>query len=313
MSSGEGASEAASRPAARRAWYGLLLALGAAITFSGKAIIIKLGYRYGVDSVTLLMYRMLFALPLFAWMAWRAGRGRPRLSGRDLGLVGALGFVFYASAFLNFLGLNYISANLERLIMYLLPTVVLLVGFVLFGRTVSRLQVLALVLSYSGVLLVFGHELQIQGSHVGLGTLMIFTCVVAYAVYMVGSAELLKRLGPMRVSGWTSTVACLLCIGQFLLMRPLSAAAVPTSVLWLSLANGLVCTAAPGLLLMMAMERLGAGVTAQVGMVGPMSTILMSVLILGEPFTVWVAAGTALVMGGVWMLTRERSAGAANA
>lgn len=297
----------------RHALYGLLLALGAAVTFSGKAIIIKLGYRYGVDSVTLLMYRMLFALPLFAVMAWRAGRGQARLSGRDLVLFGALGFVFYASAFLNFLGLNYISANLERLMMYLLPTVVLLFGFLLFGRTVSRLQMLALVVSYSGVLLVFGHELQVQGTHVGLGAAMIFACVVAYAVYMVGSGELLKRLGPMRVSGWTSSVACLLCIGQFLLMRPLSAAAVPTPVLWLSLVNGLLCTAAPGLLLMMAMARLGAGVTAQIGMVGPMSTILMSVLILGEPFTVWVATGTALVMGGVWMLTRDRSAGAASA
>jgi len=278
-----------------------------AIAFSGKAIIVKLAYRHDVDAVTLIMYRMLFALPLFLLLSWWAGRGKPALTRRDGIVVLGLGFSgYYLASFLDFAGLQYISASLERLILYLNPTLVLFLGVVLFRKRVNKRQLAALGVSYAGVLLVFGHEIQLVGSHVVLGAALVFGSAVSYAIYLAYSGEEVKRLGALRLTGLASTVACVLCIVQFLVLRPLSAAAVAPEVIWLSVLNATLCTFAPVLMVMMAIERVGATMAAQTGMVGPLSTILMGVLILGEPFTAWVAAGTVLVLAGIWLLARAR-------
>jgi drug/metabolite transporter (DMT)-like permease len=287
------------------AWPGLTLALVGAIGFSGKAIIVKLAYRHGVDAVTLIMYRMLFAMPLFVGMAWWAGRGKPALSGKDwIGVVG-LGFTgYYLASFLDFAGLAFISASLERLILYLNPTFVMGMGWLFYKRRVWPLQMLGMAISYGGVILVFGMELTAQGADAALGALLVFGSALSYALYLVYSGELVRRLGSLRLVGLASSVACVLCIGQFLLLRPLSAAAVAPEVIWLSVLNASACTVMPVLMVMMAIERLGASLASQAGMVGPMATIAMGALLLGEPFTVWVALGTALVIAGIYVFAR---------
>jgi len=284
---------------------GLLLATLGAIAFSGKAIIVKLAYRYGVDAVTLIMYRMLFALPIFAVMAWWASRGKPALTRQDgWGVVG-LGFTgYYLASFLDFAGLSYISASLERLILYLNPTLVVLLGLVLYKRHISRRQALGMAISYCGVLLVFGHEIRLEGADAALGALLVLGSAVSYAIYLSFSGELVKRLGSLRLVGLATLVACLFCIAQFLVLRPLSAAWVAPEVIWLSILNATLCTAAPVLMVMMAIERIGASLAAQTGMVGPMSTIAMGALLLGEPFTLWVAGGTVLVLTGILVFSR---------
>ena len=282
------------------------------IAFSGKAIIVKLAYRYGVDAVTLIMLRMLFALPFFAVMAWWASRGKPPLTRGDwLGVLG-LGFTgYYLASFLDFAGLAYISASLERLILYLNPTLVVLLGLVLYKRRITGLQLFGMGISYCGVVLVFGHEIAVQGmdarGSAAWGALLVFLSAISYAIYLVYSGELVKRLGALRLVGLATTVACLLCIAQFVVLRPFSAALVAPEVVWLSLLNATACTAAPVLMVMMAIERIGASAAAQTGMVGPMSTILMGVLILGEPFTAWVAAGTVLVIAGIFVFTYRKN------
>ena len=287
-------------------WPGLLLAGAGSIAFSGKAIIVKLAYRYGVDAVTLIMYRMLFALPLFALLAWWAGRGKPALTRRDWIAIGGLGFSgYYLASFLDFAGLAYISAGLERLILYLNPTIVLLLSMLLFGRRAGARQWLAMAVSYAGVVLAFGHEVSLAGADAAFGSLLVFASAVSYAIYLVGSGEEVRRLGALRLTGLATSVACLLCIAQFLLLRPLAAAAVAPEVIWLSVLNAVACTFAPVLMVMLAIERIGASATAQVGMIGPLSTIAMGVLILGEPFTAWLALGTAFVLAGIWLLARS--------
>jgi drug/metabolite transporter (DMT)-like permease len=284
---------------------GLLLATFGAIAFSGKAIIVKLAYRYGVDAVTLIMYRMLFALPIFTVMAWWASRGKEALARKDwLGVLG-LGFCgYYLASFLDFAGLQYISASLERLILYLNPTLVLVLGVVLYQRKISVVQGVAMGVSYAGVLLVFGHEVKLEGKTTLLGAALVFASAISYAVYLVYSGELVKKLGSLRLVGLATTVACLFCILQFVLLRPLSAAAVAPEVIWLSVLNATLCTAVPVLMVMMAIERIGAGLAAQTGMVGPMSTIAMGVVFLGEPLNMWIIAGTALVLAGVFLVSR---------
>ena len=284
---------------------GLTLALLGAIAFSGKAIIVKLAYRYGVDAVTLLMYRMLFALPVFLLMAWWAGRGQPPLTRKDwLGVLG-LGFSgYYLASYLDFAGLAYITAALERLILYLNPTLVVIFGWVVYQRGITWGQCAGMLLSYCGVLLVFGHEVGVQGTDVVLGSLLVLGSAISYAIYMVYSGEMVKRLGSLRLVGLASSVACCFCIAQFLLTHPLSAMQVAPQVLWLSLLNSTACTVAPVLMVMMAIERIGAGMTAQTGMIGPLSTILMGVWLLDEQLNAWMVAGTSLVMVGIFVFTR---------
>ena len=216
----------------------MALALVGAIAFSGKAIIIKLAYRHGVDAVTLIMYRMLFALPMFLLLAWWAGRGKPTLVQRDWIAVCGLGFTgYYLASFLDFAGLVYVTASLERLILYLNPTLVLGMGVVLAKRKVTKRQLIALGVSYCGVLLVFGHEVTLVGPHVALGAALVFGSAVSYAVYLFYSGEEVKRLGALRLTGLATTVACVLCILQFALLRPMSAAVVAPEVIWLSVLN----------------------------------------------------------------------------
>lgn len=287
---------------------GLLLAVAGSIAFSGKAIIVKLAYRHGVDAITLLMYRMLFALPIFAVMAWWAGRGKAPLTLRDWLGVLWLGFTgYYLASYLDFVGLHYVTAAFERLILYLNPTLVLLLGWLLYGQRISHRQMVAMAVSYSGVLLVFGHEASLQGANVVLGAVLVFLSAISYATYMAYSGALVRRLGALRLAGLATSVASLLCIAQFALMRPLADAGVAPEVLWLSVLNATLCTALPVLLVMMAIERIGAGLTAQTGMIGPMSTILMGVVILDEPLNAWIVAGTALVLGGVFLVTRRKA------
>jgi drug/metabolite transporter (DMT)-like permease len=283
-----------------------MMAVFGAIAFSGKAIIVKLAYRHGVDAVTLIMLRMLFALPIFVVMAWWAGRGKPPLTGRDwLGIVGLGVSGYYVSSFLDFLGLQYITASLERLILYLNPTLVVLLSWLLYRRTIRPVQLGAMGISYAGVLLVFGHEVQLAGANVTLGAMLVFVSALTYAGYLVYSGQLVQRLGSLRLVGLATTVACVCCIVQFAALRPVSMAfTLAPAVIWLSVLNATLCTAVPVLLVMMAIERIGPSVAAQTGMIGPMSTILMGVVILGEPFTAWTAAGTVLVIAGIFVFTR---------
>jgi drug/metabolite transporter (DMT)-like permease len=284
---------------------GLVFAVIGAIAFSGKAIIVKLAYRYGVDAVTLIMYRMLFALPLFVAMAWWSSRHQPALTGHDrLGVLGLGVSGYYLASYLDFSGLQFITASLERLIIYLMPTLVLLLGRLLFGRRVLRKQILGMAIGYTGMLLVFGHEVSLEGAEVAWGSLLVFASAVSYALYLTYSGELVRRLGALRLVGLATSVACVLCIVQFLLLRPMAAAVVAPQVIWLSLLNATLCTVVPVLLVMMAIERIGAGATAQAGMVGPISTILMGAWLLGEPLTSWVVAGTALVIAGIFVFSR---------
>ena len=284
---------------------GLLLAAAGSIAFSGKAIIVKLAYRHGVDAITLVMFRMLFAVPFFIAMAWWAGRHQAPLTRNDWWGVWGLGFSgYYLSSYLDFLGLQYISASFERLILYLNPTLVLLLGWVLYKRKITFRQGVAMAVSYSGVLLVFGHEVSLVGDNIALGALLVFGSAVTYAIYLTYSGQLVQRLGSLRLAGLATTVACFFCILQFVLLKPLSALNVVPDVMWLSLLNAIVCTVLPVLMVMMAIERIGPGLTSQIGMIGPLSTLSMGAFFLNETFNLWILMGTVLVLGGVFWATK---------
>lgn len=290
---------------------GVLLAAFGAIAFSGKAIIVKLGYRYGADAVTLLALRMLVALPFFGLMAlWtRRDVGRLRLDAGDRWRVIGLGFSgYYLASFLDFAGLEYITATLERLILYLTPTLVLLIGILVFKRRASRRQIIALLISYVGVAVAFSHDLHIGGSDTALGSLMVVLSALSYSIYLVGSGQLVARVGAMRLTAYASSVACLFCIAQFLLTHSFGVLMhMAPDLYWLSVLNGTACTVLPVLAVMLAIARIGCALASQIGMIGPVSTIVMSTLLLGESMGLWQIIGTVLVMSGVFMVTLPKN------
>jgi drug/metabolite transporter (DMT)-like permease len=292
---------------------GVVLAAVGAIAFSGKAIIVKLAFRYGADPVTLIALRMLFAFPLFAASAlWVERRGvRAPLSLLDAGKIVALGFLgYYLASFLDFLGLAYITATLERLILYLNPSLVLLLGALFLARPASRRQLAALGVSYCGVVIALAHDFQIGGSDILLGSLLVFASALAYALYLVGSGELVERIGSIRLTSYASCIACVLCVTQFVVTRPLAALLIlPAPVYWLSCLNGIACTVLPVFAVMLAIARIGAARAAQIGMIGPVSTILLSSVFLGEPMGPWQLLGTLLVLAGVFLVSQRNNQG----
>jgi drug/metabolite transporter (DMT)-like permease len=291
---------------------GLACAAFGAIAFSGKAIIVKLGYRHGADAITLIGLRMAFALPFFAAMAVVAARrpGVVPVAPGDRWNIVALGVLgYYLASYLDFLGLAYVSASLERLILYLNPTIVLFIGLAFFGRRTNARQIFALVLGYGGVVLAFAHDLHIGGSDIVLGSVLVFGSALAYAIYLVGSGELVKRIGTLRLTAYASCVASFCCILHFALTRPLASLAdVPLSVYGLSLINGTVCTVLPVFAVMASIQRIGASLAAQVGMIGPVSTIVLSDVLLGERMGVTQVIGTILVMIGVFVVSQGKAA-----
>ncbi len=304
MSSTAPTSHAA--PAAGAFTTGLLLALAGAVLFSAKAILVKLSYRYGVDAVTLIALRMALSAPFFAGALWFASRGAPRLAAGEHARLVAIGLLgYYAASFLDFLGLQYVSAALERLILYLTPTIVLLISAIWFHKAITRLDALALALSYGGIVLACWHDVSFAGGDVALGALLVFASAVCYALYLVLSGELVRRVGAIRLVAYAMCVASAACMVQFVLVNPLASLAQPVPVYWLSAANAVFSTVIPVFATMLAVARIGAGNAALAGTVGPVATILLGYLFLGEAISAWQVAGTALVLAGVFVLSRK--------
>jgi drug/metabolite transporter (DMT)-like permease len=286
-----------------------VLAAAGTVCFSAKAVFVKLMYRYGGDAVSVLGLRMAFALPLFLALAWWVDRqDKPKLSGKDWAQIVFLGAIgYYLSSYLDFLGLQYITAGLERVILYLNPTLVLVISLVWLRKPVQRLQWAALVLAYAGVLVVFWHDLKVEGGNLPLGSALVFGSAFTYAIYLVMVGEIVQRVGTLRLTAYASLVACILCIGQALLINPHGMFIQSPEVYGLSLINACLCTFFPVLFVMMAIQRVGSTVTAQTGMLGPVSTIALAAWLLGEPITPTQVAGTALVLAGVSLLSFRKA------
>jgi drug/metabolite transporter (DMT)-like permease len=286
---------------------GLAIAVAGAVLFSTKAVVAKLLYRYQIDAVTVLAFRMLFSLPVFAAVAvWKMRSEAPlpvldrwRLVG--LGLIG-----YYLSSFLDFLGLQYISVGLERLILFLTPTFVLLMTVLGLKRRISAPEWLALGLSYCGIVLVFVHDLAGGRGNTVIGSVFVLGSAISYALYLLFCGELVKRIGSLRLVAYAMCVSSVACIAQFFILRPASMLIQPAPVYWLSLVNAVFCTILPVFMTMIAVQRIGAPTASQAGMVGPASTLFIGALVLGEPVTVVQVGGTVLVMAGIFLLSKKK-------
>jgi drug/metabolite transporter (DMT)-like permease len=288
-----------------RAW-GIVLALVGVVAFSVRPILIKLAYAYVTDPVTLIALRMVFSLPFFFAMAlWvRRDTARTPLTRRDWWAVLFLGFLgYYLASFLDFLGLQYISAGLGRLMLFLYPTITVLLSALFLGKYVSRRDIVALVISYAGLALVLSQGFAGENRNLMLGALLVFGSAICYAVYLVSSSQVVTRIGSVRFTAYATSVASLLCILQFLLLRPLSALQLPPQVYGLAIAMAVGCTVLPVFVTSEALRRIGANQVAIIGAAGPVTTIFLGWLGLEESMTLLQLAGAALVLAGVLLVT----------
>lgn len=301
--------------AGQRQLLGPFLVLLAATGFSFKAILIKILYaEFPVDPETLLALRMLFSLPFFLLMAALSADSTRPLARRDWLMLAAMGFIgYYLSSYLDFLGLQYISAGLERLILFLQPTMVVLLSAVFFKTAIRRHHAISLALSYTGIALVFASNMRLASDPhaVLLGGGLVFLSALAYAIYMMGSGRVIPRVGPARFTGYASTVACGFAIGQFFLGHELGGLAQPAKVYWLSITMALISTVMPIWLMAEGVKRIGAGQTSMIAAIGPVLTIFFGWLILNETITPVQIFGAALVLAGVLLVSLKAEAAAA--
>jgi len=290
-----------------RAW-GIGFALIGILAFSFRPILIKLSYgAHPVSPVTLLFLRMTLSLPFFLAIGWWLRRQQPRLTRRDwLGIVG-LGFLgYYAASFLDFIGLQWVGAGVGRLILYLFPTLVVLLSFVFLGKVPGIREIVALVVSYAGIALVVSNQLGGENPLFALGAALVFASALCYAIYLVAGGQMVKRVGSMRFTAYSTVVATVPAVIQFFIMESPEALHLPGAVWVYAIVLATVSTVLPLFLQAEALNRIGASHFALIGAIGPVSVAITSALGLDEPFT-WVQAlGGALVIFGVLLVSLRK-------
>jgi drug/metabolite transporter (DMT)-like permease len=294
-----------------RRWVGPLCAVLGVLGFSFKAILIKLAYAWHpIDAVTLLALRMIFATPFFVVMAWWASRAATtmpltRADWKSLVLLGFIGY--YLASLLDFAGLQYITAALERLVLFLYPTMVVLLSALLNRTPVTRRSLAALALSYAGIALVFVSDMRQAGDTgaVARGGALVFGSALLYAIYLVRAGDVIARVGSMRFIAWAMLVSAVFVLAQFLLTHDIAALDVPPSIYGIALAMAIFSTVLPTWLIAEAIRRIGANAASQIGSLGPIFTIGFGAILLGEPVHAIQLAGAALVLAGVVLVTRK--------
>ena len=288
----------------------MLFALVGTIAFAFRPVMIKLGYSaHPVSATTLLFLRMTLSLPFFVAMAWYQRAAAP-IAGRDWLGIAALGFLgYYLASLLDFLGLQYIPAGLGRLIMFLYPTLVVLLSFVFLGKSPTRREIAALAITYAGIALVLSQHLGASPEHrlFLFGALLVFSSSMCYAVYLVAGSQLVKRVGSMRFTAYTMIISTLPAVVQFALLESPAALDLPGQVWGYVLILAFGCTVFPVLLVAESLKRIGANHFALIGALGPVTTVLADFGLLGGALSAIQIAGGALVILGVLLVSLKRS------
>jgi drug/metabolite transporter (DMT)-like permease len=307
----EAGATAPAKPAVSSTYHlvGVALAAAGAIAFSLRPILVKLAYEDMSDPVTLLALRMIFSLPFLAiaMALYRRSAATPApLTKRDALALIALGFVgYYLSSFLDMTGLQYIGAGIGRLLLFLYPTIVVIISAAVLGKRISRREVAALVITYAGVALVVSGQFDRPSANFWLGASLVMAGAVTQSIYLVGSGEVVARLGSIRFTAYATVIASAFCIAQFLMLRPLAALALPLRVYELAIAMALFCTVLPLFMVSEALRRIGASRVAMISALGPAATVVSGYLGLDERMTLLQSIGGILIVSGVLVVAAQ--------
>jgi drug/metabolite transporter (DMT)-like permease len=293
---------------------GVLLAIVAAVAFSLRAIFVKLAYEDMSDPVTLLALRMTFSLPIFIVAVVlhnrsSIGRSLPAITLRDALLLAALGFVgYYLASLLDMIGLQYVAAGVGRLLLFMYPTIVVVISAGILRKPISRRELVALAITYVGVALVLSGQFDSRSENFWLGATLVMLSAVSFSVYLVGSGEIVLRVGTIRFTAYATAAASGYCIMQFLALRPLSALVLPMRVYLLAIAMAVFSTVLPIFMTAEALRRIGASRVAMISALGPVVTVVSGYLGLGERMNLLQTVGGFLVVLGVLVVAARARA-----
>lgn len=289
-------------------YFTLIIAVLGIVFFSAKAVFVKLAYQYGVEAVPLLLIRMAFSLPVYAVMAWVL---RPHhtatITKKDYLLVLFFGFIgYYLASLFDFIGLQYIKASLERIILFVYPTLVVFISWLVLKKRPGKWQLVAIAVTYVGILITFYHELGHEESNASVlfGSAMVLLSATAYASYLVGSGWLIPKFGATAFTSYAMIVSCFCVMLHFGLFERSDLLQYPAEVYWLGLAMAMFSTVIPSYLISFAIKRMGAANFSIIGSLGPFSTIVMANIFLDERITSLQLAGTMVVIVGVVIVSR---------
>lgn len=282
-----------------------LIAFTGVVLFSAKAVIVKIAYQYDVDTQSLLMLRFLFALPIYVWVllvmsGFEKLRNFHKAEYLKIVALGILGY--YLASYLDFTGLNYITASLERLILFVYPTIVLIISSVFLKKKATKAQKIAVVITYLGVILAFYQNNNVKSENLIRGSVLIFLSALSYAIYLVGSSSLISKFGTKIFTSIAMIVACIVAISHYLISGDIDFFGFPKEVYLLAFAMATASTVVPSFLISEAIRLMGASNVAVIGSYGPVSTIVLAVVFLGESITPYQITGTVIVIAGIMII-----------
>ncbi len=286
-------------------FYGIL----GVVLFSSKAVMVKLAYQYQVNTLDLLLFRMLFSLPFYIIILFLIRKKRPtvKIQAKDYAWLFAFGFIgYYLASYFDFLGLNYIKAGLERIILFVYPTIVVFLSWIIFKQKISRVQFIAILITYFGVLITFWDELDVAGNQVIWGGFLVLLSAITYASYLVGSGWLIPKFGVLRFTCYAMIVSTVCIVLHYVIDGNWEFMDYPWPVYAYGFAMAIIATLIPSFLVSAAIERLGASNFSILGSLGPISTILLAFVFLDEKLTLWQLLGMAVVIFGVTYLSINR-------
>ncbi|WP_445660661.1 DMT family transporter [Acinetobacter sp. F16] len=293
---------------------GSLFAVCAAFLFSTKAIFIKQTYALSplVDGTVLMALRMASALPFFLLICWLSRHQSKNLNSKDWGLLILAGLIgYYLASWLDFAGLMYISASLERIILFLYPTMTVLASSIIYKQSLSFKSLFAILLSYGGTVIVMLQEQSNvpHQSNFWLGASLVFASAVAFASYLLLTPRLIQKFGSWNFTGLALSIACIGTLTHYLIAIPNPIgllAQLPSAVIWYGVGLGFMVTVLPTVLLMQSIERLGASQSAMIASIGPILTIILATFFLGEKMNAIQWFGCGLNIAGVMMITLSK-------
>ncbi|SDL31075.1 DMT family transporter [Kriegella aquimaris] len=287
---------------------GVLYAILGVVLFSTKAVMVKIAYGYGVDHLSLLLFRMVFAVPVYVIIAfWKKPLNPKEIQKKDFLWLIFFGVVgYYLASLFDFMGLHYIKAGLERIILFIYPTIVVLLSWLVFKKKITVTQFVAIAITYIGVIVIFSNEMGLNnGQNVLWGGFLIFLSAITYAAYLVGSGWLIPKFGVVQFTSYAMIVSTVCIIVHYLLVGDLNPFQFSWEVYLLGGAMAFFATLVPSFLVSAAIQRLGASTFSIFGSLGPVSTIILAYLFLDEQITLIQLFGMLVVIGGVAFVSKK--------
>lgn len=292
-------------------WYGIVIGIIGIVMFSSKAVMVKLAYNYGVDAISILLLRMLFSFPFYIIIAYVYRHDNKELTPtrNDYLWIVFFGFVgYYLASYFDFVGLTHIKASLERIILFLYPTIVLLLNKLFLKVAITKIQTMAIVLTYLGIVIAFWDEVSISGGKTYIGGFFILLSAITYASYLVGSGWLIPKFGVIKFTTYAMLVSCMCVFVHYSLISEVNLFSFSWEVYVLGLMIAVFATVIPSFLVSKSIKMISSSNFAIIAGIGPISTVILAAIFLNETLTYLQLFGALLVIVGIVFVSTKSNA-----